>query len=151
MIYSSKTFFLFLLLSSPNFYEFNLKFTTTSVGVNGLKLTPVQQLTQRIDLSSESHSIAMMLNRAIGRKELAFEYENMARPNSPNLQHFYNELIESAEFNSLKSSMKRWGAIEEKLQLSMINENPAQVHLTHHIILFRNLQIYQYLIIDANI
>lgn len=95
--------------------------------VNGLKLTPVQQLTQRIDLSSESHSIAVALNRAIGRKELTVDYEDMQHSSSPSLHHFYNDLMDSVEFQSLKMSMKRWGAIEDKLRLSMLSENPAQV------------------------
>lgn len=84
--------------------------------VAGLKLTPVQQLTQRVDLASESKSTASALANA----QLKFEQFETSDTD-------LREFLESAEIQKLYAIIRRWTYIEEKLKFSMANGQTVQV------------------------
>jgi hypothetical protein len=80
--------------------------------IAALKLTPVQQQTQRIDLANESKNILMALNNAIRRTQ---HYDPMT------------DLMMSAEFLNLHTIIKRWSYIEEKLRSAILPGSLQQV------------------------
>ena len=100
--------------------------------VNALKLTPVQQLTQRIDLSSESQSSYLAVNNALKKKQqfLQFliddEQYSMPYDDSTLFQNF-KDLISTSEFQKIQLTIKRWNLIEGKLRHAIALGNPGQV------------------------
>lgn len=100
--------------------------------VNALKLTPVQQLTQRIDLSSESQSSYLAVNNALKKKQqfLQFviddEQYSMPYDDSTLFQNF-KDLMSTSEFQKIQLTIKRWNLIEAKLRHAISLGNPGQV------------------------
>lgn len=90
--------------------------------VDGLKLTPVQQLTQRVDLMTESQSTSKALYIAAMKKQQVLD-SLLEEGFDISMQ----ELWESAEFNRLKQIIKRWDMIGSKLRGALQLGNAAQV------------------------
>ena len=96
---------------------------SVDIEVYSLKLTPVQQLTQRIDLFSESKSIQLSLQNAIRlQKRLIYDYfdnrselivgEECKKEGVSRVDQF----LHSEEVLRLIHVIKRWSYIEDKLR-----------------------------------
>ena len=104
----------------------NFKF----VDVDALKLTPVQQLTQRIDLSNEAQSSFIAVNSAVKKKQQILQFvivDDEYQQNDRSLEPYFRDVLESAEFQKLHSTIKRWSLIEDKLRHAISIENHTQV------------------------
>jgi hypothetical protein len=74
--------------------------------IHSLKLTPVQQVTQKIDLVNESKTTILTLRNAFRKvKEHGFHLLSI------------QELIESSEFQKLNAIISRWKQLEGRLKL----------------------------------
>ena len=100
--------------------------------VNALKLTPVQQLTQRIDLSSESQSSYLVVSNALKKKQQFMQFliddENYTMPSDSTLFSNFKDLLNTAEFQKMQSTIQRWNLIESKLRHAISLGNPGQVN-----------------------
>ena len=101
--------------------------------VNALKLTPVQQLTQRIDLSSESQSSYLVVSNALKKKQQFMQFliddENYTMPSDSTLFSNFKDLLNTAEFQKMQLTIQRWNLIETKLRHAISLGNPGQVNL----------------------
>ena len=71
-----------------------------------LKLTPVQQVTQKIDLVAEAKTTTLSLRNAFRKvQEHGFHLISI------------QDLIESSEFQKLNAIISRWKVLEERLKL----------------------------------
>ena len=84
--------------------------------VASLKLTPVQQLTQRVDLSNEVQTTTVTLNNALST------FEQLELISEIDLKDF----LESPEIQKLYSVIRRWSYIEERLKISMSSGSLSQ-------------------------
>ena len=95
-----------------------------STGTSGLKLNPVKQMTHRIDLFSESKASSLALNNAILRRDfLRLQIQtklsgDWTRDDAELDSLLAEEMLASEEINKLKSTIKRWSYIEEKLRFA---------------------------------
>ena len=100
--------------------------------VNALKLTPVQQLTQRIDLSSESQSSYLVVSNALKKKQQFMQFliddENYTMPSDSTLFSNFKDLLNTAEFQKMQLTIQRWNLIESKLRHAISLGNPGQVN-----------------------
>lgn len=93
-------------------------FSVLSVLNEGLKLTPIQQQTHRVDVSSESQLLASVFKDAYTfvhterMKALSEETKSVTAST-------FDSLLHSRFVRKLKSSIERWTLLAEKLHQSV--------------------------------
>ena len=81
-----------------------------------LKLTPVQQLTQRVDLASEVRSTTTTLSVAL----LKFQQGEIPL-------HDSKQLMESHDMQKLQAVVRRWNNIADRVRMAIAPSSPSQV------------------------